>query len=91
MSEPLSISRGLIHGTADALTSLSYEVEGLGATLCADPALAERYLDQLQGIDRIAQSLEQLARLLRAPVPEEAIADVRVGDLQIHLQVAHDA
>ena len=91
MTETLAVSRGLIDGTADALSSLSLEVEGLGAALCEDPVLAERYLDQLQGVDRIAQSLEQLAQLLRAPVPEAAIDDVRVGDLQIRLRAAHCA
>ena len=91
MSAPLSISRGLMHGTADALDSLSRDVEGLGAALCADPAIAERYLDQLQGVDRIAQSLEQLAGVLRADVPEDAISSVRMGDLQAHLQSAHGA
>ena len=91
MSETLAISRGLIDGAADALSSLSQEVEGLGAALCKDPALAERYLDQLQGVDRIAQSLDQLAKVLRAPVPEAAIDDVRVGDLQLRLKAAHCA
>ncbi|MEM7689769.1 MAG: hypothetical protein AAF291_12175 [Pseudomonadota bacterium] len=91
MSEPLSISRGLMRGTAEALDGLSREVEGLGAALCADPGVADRFLDQLQGIDRIAQSLEQLACVLRATVPEEAIDEVRIGDLQAHLQSARDA
>jgi len=91
MSQSLSVSRGLMDGTAAALDSLSRDVEGLGAALCQDPSVAERYLDQLQGVDRIAQSLEQLARVLRSPVPEDAIAEVRVGDLQAHLQMAHEA
>lgn len=91
MSEPVTISRGLINATAEALAGLSREVEGLGAALCADPAIAERFLDQLQGVDRVAQSLEQIANVLRAPVPEEAIKDVRVGKLQDHLRGAHDA
>lgn len=91
MSEPVCISRGLMHGTADALDGLSRDVEDLGAALCEDPVLVERYLDQLQGVDRIAQSLEQLARVLRAPVPEDAIAEVRVGDLQTRLRLAHGA
>ena len=90
MSQPVTISRGLIDGAAEALDSLSRDVEGLGAALCADPSIAERYLDQLQGVDRIAQSLEQLASVLRAPVPEEAIAQVRVGDLQNQLRLAND-
>ncbi|MEM6585248.1 MAG: hypothetical protein AAF692_05795 [Pseudomonadota bacterium] len=91
MSEALSISRGLVNGAADALESLSHDVEGLGAALCTEPAIAEQFLDQLQGIDRIAQSLEQLAKVLRAPVPEDAIDDVRVGDLQDQLRMAYDA
>ena len=91
MSEALSISRGLIKGTADALQELSLEVEGLGAALCADPGVAERFLDQLQGVDRIAQSLDQLAQVLRAPVPEDAIDTVRVGELQTQLRLAHEA
>ena len=91
MSEPISISRGLVNGAADALEALSHDVEGLGAALCEDPGVAERFLDQLQGVDRIAQSLEQLAHVLRSPVPEDAIQHVRVGDLQTHLRLAHEA
>ncbi|MEO0871235.1 MAG: hypothetical protein AAFY19_04635 [Pseudomonadota bacterium] len=90
MSETLTVSRGLIDEAANALSGLSREVEGLGAALCEDPALAERYLDQLQGVDRIAQSLDQLAHVLRAPVPEAAIDDVRVGDLQLRLRAAYE-
>lgn len=91
MSDPVNVSRGLMSGTADALDGLSREVEGLGAALCADPEIAARYLDQLQGVDRIAQSLGQLANVLRAPIPEEAVAAVQMGDLQERLRVAYDA
>jgi len=91
MSEALTISRGLIMGTADALYGLSLDVEGLGEALCAHPAIAEQFLDQLQAVDLIAQSLEQLACVLSAPVPEDAIAQVRVADLQTQLRIANDA
>ena len=90
MSAPFSISRGLANGAGDALEALSRDVEDLGAALCADPSIAERFLDQLQGIDRIAQTLAQLATVLRAPVPEEASNEVRVGDLQTRLRQTHD-
>ncbi|MEM9310682.1 MAG: hypothetical protein AAGA34_04480 [Pseudomonadota bacterium] len=91
MNEALSVSRGLMEGTADALEDLSHEVEGLGAALCADPDIAARYLDQLQGVDRIAQSLEQLAHVLRAPQPDEAVDTVRLTHLQDQLRVARHA
>ena len=76
-------------GAAEALDALSRDVEDLGAALCADPDVAARYLDQLQGVDRIAQSLEQLAGVLRAPEPGVAIEAVRVGALQDQLRAAH--
>ncbi|MEM6856250.1 MAG: hypothetical protein AAF559_00130 [Pseudomonadota bacterium] len=91
MSEPLTVSRGLIHEAADALSGFSREVEELGAGLCCDPDIAERYLDLLQGLDRIAQSLDQLAGVLRAPHPDEAIDALRMGDLQNRLRVARHA
>lgn len=86
MSEAVTISRGLMNGTADALFGLSLDVEGLGEALCADPAVAERFMDQLQMVDLIAQTLEQLAQVLSAQAPEEAIQQVRVADLQTLLQ-----
>ncbi|MEM1195961.1 MAG: hypothetical protein AAGH57_07645 [Pseudomonadota bacterium] len=91
MNAPFIISRGLMDGTADALEGLSHEVEGLGAALCEDPEIASRYLDQLQGVDRIAQSLEQLAQVLRAPQPDAAIETVRMSDLQERLRSASHA
>lgn len=78
-------------GTADALEGLSHEVEALGAVLCADPDIAGRFIDQLQGVDRISQSLAQLANVLRAPKAEDAIADVRLDELQQHLRAANGA
>lgn len=91
MSAHFPISRELANGAGEALEALSHDVEGLGVALCADPTIAEQFLDQLQGIDRIAQTLEQLSNVLRAPVPEEAIDEVRVGDLQAQLRQAHEA
>lgn len=87
----LSVSRGLMDATAQTLEALSREVETLGVDLCVDPDIAGRFLDQLQGIDRIAQSLDQLASVLRAPLPEAAIDQVRMGDLQARLRIAHGA
>lgn len=87
----LSVSRGLMDAAASALDTLSHEVEGMGVELCADPDIALRHLDQLQGIDRVAQSLAQLAQVLRAPRPEAAIDEVRMGDLQARLREAHNA
>lgn len=84
----VSVSRGLMDSAANALEALSCEVEAMGVELCADPDIALRHLDQLQGIDRVAQSLAQLALVLRAPQPEAAIDEVRMGDLQAHLRMA---
>lgn len=87
----LSVPRGLLDAAAGALDALSHEVEGMGVELCADPDIALRHLDQLQAIDRVAQSLAQLALVLRAPRPEAAIDNVRMGDLQARLREAQNA
>lgn len=79
-------SHGLLVRAADALQSYAGEVEQLGEVLCSHEALIEEHLDQLQGIDRLSQCLNQLALVLRAPIPDEAVAAVTVGVLQAHLR-----
>ena len=71
---------------AAMLADLAADAEGFGVVLCTDPAIAARYLEQLQQIDRHAQSLRELAAILNAPVPEAAIAAVRLGSLRSELE-----
>ena len=86
MSAPPGLSRGLILGTAEALQSLALDAEKLGERLCSDPEIIERHLDGLQGIDRLSQSLGQLAAVLSADDPQQAVSQVGMADLQEHLQ-----
>lgn len=79
---------GLPHAIADVLAALAGELELLGSGLCSDPAVAQRHLDDLQRIDRCAQSLSQLALVLQAPDPAAAAAHVTLGDLRCVLLAA---
>lgn len=73
---------------AGVLTALASEMELLGSGLCSDPAVAQRHLDDLQRIDRCAQSLGQLAMVLEAADPAAAAANVTLGDLRCVLLAA---
>jgi len=70
---------------ADVLIELSGEIEGLGAQLCADPALIVRHLGALQAIDLIAQKQRWLATLLCADCPVSAIGSIGVDALRERL------
>lgn len=73
---------------AGIMSRLASDAEGFGVVLCTDPAITTRYLEQLQQIDRHAQTLRELAEIMRAHQPETAIGAVRLGDLRSELERA---
>jgi len=79
-------SRALLAGIAARLALLSEEAERFGLVLCSDPEVAGRYLVQLQQIDRLAQSLRELAEVLAASDPVAAVANIRLGELRAALE-----
>lgn len=79
-------SLALLDGIATRLSDLALEAEDFGLVLCSDAAVAGRYLVQLQQIDRLSQSLRELARVLSANDPEAAVAAICLGDLRAELE-----
>lgn len=79
-------SPALLTGIAAQLAGLAEESEKFGIVLCSDAAVAGRYLVQLQQIDRLAQSLREMATVLAAPDPGTAVAAIRLGELRIALE-----
>lgn len=77
--------RELLVHAADALASYAGEIEDIGAMLCGNAAFVDQHLGELQAIDRLAQSLSQLALVLRAPNPDQAVASITIGSLQERL------
>eukprot|EP01037_Dinobryon_pediforme_P017436 gene17436-17627_t len=71
---------------AAVLEDLSREVEALGATLCADMAIAMRHLDTLQAIDLIAQKQRSIAALLATDCPETEIETIALDALRERLR-----
>ena len=86
MSAPFSL--GIHPAIADSLGALASDTEGMGLALCSDPDIAARHMEQLQTIDRISQSLRELARVLAASDPEAAIDTICLGDLRAALEKA---
>lgn len=70
------------------LAHLAADSEDFGLILCSDPDIAGRYLVQLQQIDRLAQSLREIAMVLASPDPDAAVADIRLGELRLALEQA---
>lgn len=81
-------SPALLAGVAAQLAELAEESEKFGLVLCSDPTVAARYLVQLQQIDKLAQSLREMATVLTAPDPDMALAGIRLGELRIALEQA---
>ncbi len=81
-------SPALLAGIAAQLAELAEESEQFGLVLCSDAAVAGRYLVQLQQIDKLAQSLREMATVLCAPDPDTAVASIRLGELRIALERA---
>lgn len=78
-------SPALLAGIAAQLALLAEESEQFGTVLCSDAAVAASYLVQLQQIDRLAQSLREMASVLAACDPAAAVAGIRLGELRLAL------
>jgi hypothetical protein len=78
-------SPALLAGIAAQLSGLAEESEQFGLVLCSDAAVAGRYLVQLQQIDKLAQSLREMADVLAAADPHAAVAGIRLGELRLAL------
>lgn len=81
-------SPALLESIAAHLAALAQDSETFGIVLCSDPDVAGRYLVQLQQIDRLAQSLREMAGVLAASDPRAAVAAIRLGDLRHALEEA---
>ncbi|UYV14366.1 hypothetical protein [Porphyrobacter sp. ULC335] len=81
-------SPALLSGIADRLSDLAEGAETFGIALCSDADVAGRYLVQLQQIDRLAQSLREMASVLAAPDPVTAVAGIRLGELRLALEAS---
>lgn len=76
----------LLAGIAERMAALAEDAEQFGVVLCCDADVASRYLVQLQQIDRLAQSLREMAAVLYADDPKAAVSAIRLGDLRILLE-----
>jgi hypothetical protein len=88
VNHPCPPSPRLQQAIAGTLAQLAVEAEDFGVVLCMDPEFAARHLEQLQNIDRIAQSLRELAGILAASDPQAALSAVRLGGLRADLEKA---
>lgn len=82
-------SPALLAGIAGHLATFAEDAEAFGIVLCSDYDVATRYLVQLQQIDRLAQSLREMANVLAAADPETAVAAIRLGELREALEAIH--
>lgn len=78
----------LLARMADELSMLAEGSERFGIALCSDPDVAGRYLVELQQIDRLAQSLREMATVLHASDPIAAVSAIRLGNLRLALEQA---
>ncbi|QIQ86613.1 hypothetical protein [Erythrobacter sp.] len=83
-----ALPQGIHPAIAQSLGALASDTEGMGLALCSDPDIAARHMEQLQAIDRISQSLRELARVLAASDPEAAVGEICLGDLRAALEEA---
>ena len=81
-------SPALLGGIAARLARFAEDAEAFGIVLCSDYEVATRYLEQLQEIDRLAQSLREMAGVLAAQDPKAAVAAIRLGELRQALEQA---
>jgi hypothetical protein len=84
-------SPALLAAIAGHLATFAEDAEAFGIVLCSDYDVATRYLVQLQQIDRLAQSLREMANVLSAADPEAAVGAIRLGDLRAALKEADAA
>lgn len=81
-------STTLLAGIATRLAVLADESEQFGLVLCSDAEVATRHLVELQQIDRLAQSLREMSRVLAAHDPDAAVAQICLGELRGALEQA---
>lgn len=74
-----------LRAVSEVLLDLSFDIESLGATLCADADFVQRHVQKLQLIDLVAQKQRSLAALLRADCPKSAVAQICLDDLRAQL------
>lgn len=86
LSPPARHSLPLLAAIAAQMTDLAAGAEGLGVVLCSDTEIASRHLVELQQIDRLAQSLREMAGVLTASDPGRAVAEIRLGELRAGLE-----
>lgn len=91
VAAPTPHSPALLTGIAAQLARLAADAEDFGLVLCSDGEVAGRYLVQLQQIDRLAQSLREMARVLGAADPGAAVAAICLGELRSALEQADAA
>ncbi len=78
-------TRQQIQRISRVLDELSGEVEGLGSRLCANPAIMQAHMEDLQAIDLFAQKLHSLSRLLDADCPVTAAHALHLDELRQRL------
>jgi hypothetical protein len=81
----------LLATVAEVLRELNAEIEALGASLCADPAVAAGHGRELQAIDLVAQTQSSLAELLTAGCAGCAVERVRIDSLRDRLRLCFPA
>lgn len=81
-------SRALLNAVASYLQDIAREAEALGAQICDDASVVERHGESLQGIDRISQTLTQIAHVLTAEDPAATVESLSLGDLREGLRLA---
>ncbi len=95
-SLPRQESSGALHPASSVLTAaiaerlhaLAAEVEALGADLCTDEHVVDRHLSKLQGIDHLAQSLNQIGSVLTASDASAAVETITLQNLKEDLNRA---
>jgi hypothetical protein len=80
-------SSALLEAIASQLSGLALEAEDFGLVLCSDATVAGRHLVQLQQIDRLSQSLREMARVLSANDPDAAVGAICLGELRAELEL----
>lgn len=78
-------SAAIRHRLAATLEAMAADTEAVGAILCDDIALCDRFAQELQAIDRLTQWQRVIAQMLRAPSIEAAEALCSIGALRERL------
>ncbi|MEO0464733.1 MAG: hypothetical protein AAF127_16520 [Pseudomonadota bacterium] len=73
---------------AQQLEEVATEAEELGTVLALDEAVITGHIEQLQRIDRMAQSVRGLASVIAAKEPEAAVHQVTLSALKDALSAA---